>query len=146
MNYQLSKNFSLEELTVTRSQLPNVPSAPDVERLQSLVTNVLQPLRDLYGQAICVNSAFRSPAVNRAIGGASNSQHLAGEAADLEVVDNALLFNLIRNHLPFDQLIWESGNDQHPAWVHVSFRATGNRHQVLKMKVINGKKKYLVFN
>jgi hypothetical protein len=142
MNHQLSKNFLLSELTSTSAHLPNVPTEADIVRLQALVTNVLQPLRDLYGHAICVNSGFRSQAVNHAIGGASNSQHCTGEAADLEVADNALLFNLIREHLPFDQLIWEGGNDHQPAWVHVSYRAEHNRKEVLRMKVVGGKKKY----
>jgi zinc D-Ala-D-Ala carboxypeptidase len=139
---QLSKNFKLEELTVTGSALPNNPTEADIERLKALVINVLQPLRDLYGKAICVNSGYRSTAVNKAIGGAPNSQHCKGEAADLVIVDNALLFRLIRTHLPFDQLIWEGGNDLHPAWVHVSYRANRNRKQVLKMKLVDGKKVY----
>jgi zinc D-Ala-D-Ala carboxypeptidase len=138
----LSKNFTLAELTSTSTHLPNVPTQADIDRLQALVTNVLQPLRNLYGHAICVNSGFRSAAVNKAIGGATNSQHCTGEAADLEVVDNELLFNLIRQHLPFDQLIWEGGDDKHPAWVHVSFREANNRKEVLRMKVVGGKKKY----
>ena len=141
---QLSKNFTLEELTRTHSKLPNIPTQVDIERLQALVNNVLQPLRDLYGKAICINSGYRSKAVNKEQGGTSRplSQHCKGEAADIEVVDNGLLFRLIRTNLPFDQLIWEAGNDYQPAWVHVSYSTKGNRKQVLRMKVLEGKKRY----
>jgi len=142
MNYPLSKNFTLDELTVTSTGLPNKPTEAEAANLQALVTNVLQPLRDLYGKPIKVNSGYRSVAVNRAIGGASTSQHSKGEAADLDAADNASLFLLIRQFLPFDQLIWEGGTDTQPDWVHVSYRATGNRKQVLRMRVVGGKKVY----
>jgi zinc D-Ala-D-Ala carboxypeptidase len=145
MNSPLSKNFTLSELTITNSHLPNTPTAAEIAHLQALVTNVLQPLRDLYGHPICVNSGFRSQAVNHAIGGATNSQHCTGEAADLETADNHAIFLLIRQFLPFDQLIWEGGNDRQPAWVHVSFRAERNRKEVLRMKVVGGKKRYESF-
>ena len=142
-NKKLSKNFTLQELTVTGTGLPNKPTETETANLQALVTNVLQPLRDLYDKPIKVNSGYRSAAVNRAIGGATNSQHSKGEAADLDAADNASLFLLIRQFLPFDQLIWEGGTDTQPDWVHVSFRASGNnRKQVLRMKVVGGKKVY----
>ena len=139
---QLSKNFTLQELTSTSIHLPNVPTKVEIARLQALVTHILQPLRDLYGHQICVNSGFRSAAVNSAIGGAPNSQHCTGEAADLDAADNAAIFQLIRQHLPYDQLIWESGDDHQPAWVHVSFREEHNRKEVLRMRVVGGKKMY----
>jgi hypothetical protein len=142
----LSKNFSLQELTSTNTLLPNVPTEAEIARLQALVTSVLQPLRNLYGHQICVNSGFRSVAVNHAIGGAANSQHCTGEAADIDTSDNALLFRLIREHLPFDQLIWEGGDDHEPDWVHVSFREAHNRKQVLRMKMVGGKKRYEKIN
>jgi zinc D-Ala-D-Ala carboxypeptidase len=138
---QLSKNFSLKELTVTQVSAENEPFGVQLENLQNLVDNVLQPLRDLYGKPIRVTSGFRSSVVNKKVGGAANSQHCKGEAADL-VADsyaenNADLFKIIRESLTFDQLIWEAGNDEFPAWVHVSFRKGNNRKQVLRM--INGK-------
>ena len=72
-------------------------------------------------------------AVNKAIGGATKpiSQHTKGEAADLESVDNARLFFLIRDNFDFDQLIWDEGDNQQPDWVHVSYKAKGNRKQIL---------------
>lgn len=133
----LSKNFSLDELTVTNSKLPNKPNQQQIVALSELVQQVLQPLRDIYAKPIKVNSGFRSIAVNAAIGGASTSQHCKGEAADLDCEDNSELFSIIRDHLVFDQLIWEGGNDVQPNWVHVSYKTQGNRGEVLKMR--NGK-------
>jgi len=144
----LSKNFTLEELTHTSSHLPNVPSEMEITKLKELVTGLLQPLRDKLGQPIHINSGFRSLAVNKEMGGASNplSQHCKGEAADLEAFDNAALFNLIRTQFDFDQLIWEGGDNNHPEWVHVSYKTKGNRKEVLKMKVVKGKKVYEIIN
>jgi hypothetical protein len=140
----LSKNFTLAELTATSSHLPNVPTEKEITNLTALVQNVLQPLRDKYGKPICVNSGYRSLEVNKEQGGTIKplSQHCKGEAADLNTDDNAHLFNLIREHFDFDQLIWEGGNDHQPDWVHVSYKVKGNRKQVLRMKVVKGKKKY----
>jgi len=140
----LSKNFTLEELTATSSHLPNVPTPEQKEKLAELVTNVLQPVREMFGKPITVNSGFRSLAVNKDKGGALKpiSQHCKGEAADLDCEDNAKLFHLIKDHFVFDQMIWEGGNDVQPAWVHVSYKTQGNRSECLRMKKVNGKSTY----
>ena len=95
--------------------------------------SVLDPLREWYGKPIVVNSGYRCLALNKAVGGATTSQHMSGQAADIDTGDrqrNKLLFEHIRKNLPFDQLIDESNF----AWVHVSYRADGrNRNQVLKL-------------
>ncbi len=132
MKTYISKNFTLQVLTATNVNLTNEPNEKQIANLKALVNYVLQPLRDLYGHPIHISSAFRTEAVNRALGGPSESQHCCGEAADLDCADNARLFYLIRNNLPFDQLIWEGGNDFQPAWVHVSFKA--NRGEVFRKK------------
>jgi zinc D-Ala-D-Ala carboxypeptidase len=139
----LSKNFTLEELTHTNSGLPNVPTDIEIAKLTELVNNVLQPIRDRLGKPIKVNSGFRSLAVNKAAGGVSTSQHCKGEAADIEAEDNAELFHTIREHSSFDQLIWEGGNDSQPDWVHVSYKTVGNRTQVLQMKVVDEITRYV---
>jgi zinc D-Ala-D-Ala carboxypeptidase len=138
----LSKNFTLEELTYTNTGLPNVPTEAQIARLTDLVTNVLQPLREQWGKPIRVNSGFRSDAVNKAVKGAPTSQHCKGEAADIEADNNAGLFQMIRQNYTFDQLIWEGGNDLQPNWVHVSYHAEENHRQVLRMEVVNGTTKY----
>ncbi len=129
---KLSENFTLEELTATSIRLPNVPDAQQTESLRQLVENVLQPLRSSYGLPINVTSGFRSQKVNKKVGGAATSQHTKGEAADLVCRDNAAIFRIIRDTLPFDQLIWEKGDEMEPDWVHVSFKKFGNRRQVLR--------------
>lgn len=134
----ISKNFSWSELTVTNHNIPNIPNEDQKKNIEDLVINVLQPLRDLAGVSIIVNSGFRSPAVNKKVGGASTSQHCAnkGAAADLTCIkkSNAEIFKIIKDKLPFDQLIWEFGTDKEPSWVHVSYNAKNNRKQILKAR------------
>lgn len=141
----LSKNFTLEELTHTGSQLPNIPTGVEISKLKELVANLLQPLRDKYGKPIRVNSGYRSPAVNKEQGGTLKplSQHCKGEAADIDTSDNAFIFQLIRTDFDFDQLIWEGDDNHQPSWVHVSYKTKGNRKQVLRMEVMKGVKKYI---
>jgi hypothetical protein len=95
----------------------------------------LEPLRDAMGHAIKIGSGYRCPALNQAVGGVSNSQHMKGEAADLcidgDKVKGKRWFDWIKAHCEFDQLIWEH-NDRGSYWVHVSFRTDGrNRKQVI---------------
>lgn len=141
---RLSRNFTLIEMVNTWSCLPNIPSASDIARMRHLAMSVLQPLHDLYGKPIKINSGFRAIAVNREQGGRQRprSQHCKGEAVDLVCIDNAQLFNMIREHLSFDQLIWVGGNDQQPEWVHVSYKIVGNRHQVLRSRKVAGRKRF----
>ena len=128
---QLGANFTLADMCVTNSGLPNNPTSDVIINLSKLVFNVLQPARDKLGFPIIINSGYRSPAVNKDAGGVNTSQHLTGQAADMKCKDNALLFNTIKDNFIFDQLIWEKGNDKQPAWVHVSFREGRNRKQIL---------------
>ena len=128
---RISKNFTLKELTKTNTRLTNNPNKQEIAALITLCSKVLQPLRNLYGAPIYVNSGFRSYAVNKAVGGARKSQHTLGQAADITVhnkVGNKKLFELIRDNLHFDQLI-----DEHNySWIHVSYRSEiENRKQVL---------------
>jgi hypothetical protein len=103
---------------------------------------VLDPLRERYGYPIMVSSGYRCPRVNKAVGGSATSQHVKGEAADIYVAkakEKAMLFAMIYYLLPFDQLIWEMGNDEAPAWIHVSYREGNNRRECLRY---DGKKYY----
>ena len=110
------KYFSIEELcrseTADAKGIDNRPSAVARENLEALVFNVLDPLREVFGKPIIVNSGYRSTLLNNILGGARSSQHTRGEAADItaeDVKDNKQLFEIIRENLPFDQLIWEKG-------------------------------------
>lgn len=135
---KLSSNFSLREFTrsatAIRNGWSNEPGPMELAALMALVNNVLQPARDLLVAPINVSSGYRSPQLNAAIGGATSSQHLKGEAADISAgAKTAELFYLIRDRLPFDQLIWELGTDARPEWIHVSYKQNGtNRGQVLR--------------
>ena len=139
MATKISKNFTLDELcasaTAKAKGIRNNPGQTDVVNLCALVHNVLQPLRDAMREPIKIGSGFRSLALNNAVGGVRNSQHMKGEAVDLcidgDMTKGKKWFNYIRDHLPFDQLIWEH-NVKGSYWVHVSYRADGqNRKQVI---------------
>jgi zinc D-Ala-D-Ala carboxypeptidase len=133
----LSRFFSLAEFTASdtaqRENIANEPSADEVARLDALCTGVLDPLRDSIAMAIKVNSGYRSPALNKRVGGAPDSQHVRGEAADIQssgmsVLD--LFKSVVRLGLPFDQLIYEARSAT-AKWVHVSHRTAGNRGQIM---------------
>lgn len=140
---KLGDYFTLEELTKTRTGLKNAPDRGQIEKLRLLVVKVLDPARKIIGERVDVNSGFRTPEVNEDVGGASTSQHLKAEAADIECSDNARLFRVIRDNLIFDQLIWEYGDDDQPDWVHVSYSDTRCRKQVLRAIKVGKKKKYI---
>lgn len=133
----MMKHFTLGELTRSTTAdargIRNVCSLDEAENLKALVDNVLDPLREWYGKPVYVNSGYRCPQLNRAVGGAADSQHMKGEAADITAgspAENRRLFSYIRKNLPFDQLIDESRY----AWIHVSYRRDGgNRRQVLAL-------------
>ena len=135
------KYFTRQELISSveaeRRNIINIPSGKEMWSLENLVYKVLDPLREHYGKPIIVTSGYRSPELNTAIGGATYSQHVKGEAADIIAknrADNARLFDIILHRLPFDQLIWEKGDDTNPSWIHVSYKAVGNRGEVLRYR------------
>jgi len=138
---KLTENFSLQEMiksqTAERKGIDNKPSDPSViTNLQTLCEKVLQPVRDHYGRPVVINSGYRSPKLNKAIGSSSKSQHTKGEAADIEIpgVSNKELAEYIRDNLGFDQLILEfyNGVDPQSGWVHVSYvDDNSNRKQTL---------------
>lgn len=135
----MGKYFTINELTKSstaqRLHINNNPTQEVKDNLNKLIDNVLDPLRELYGKPIIINSGYRCTKLNKAIGGAKNSQHLVGQASDIRTVQNTKesnkeLFDLIKNSkLPFDQLI----NEYDYNWVHVSY-SPRNRRQVLTIK------------
>jgi len=126
------KHFTIEELTrsatARRMGIDNTPPPAAVQNLYRLVQHVLDPLREAWGGPIHVNSGYRCPALNRAVGGAPRSQHMKGEAADITVgsrLDNARLYHLLMQlQLPVDQAI----NERDFAWIHVSYGPRNRRH------------------
>jgi hypothetical protein len=135
----LSPHFTLRELcrseAAARKGFPNDPPPEAIAALKALCATVLEPLRGHVGKSIRVNSGYRGPQANAAVGGAPTSQHVRGEAADIEVdgLSNlALAQAVVALGLPFDQVILEAHTlgDPNSGWVHVSHTAHP-RHQVL---------------
>ena len=129
---QLSKNFSLAEFensntAISRGIKNRVPEHLK-ENMQALVVNVLQPLRDLYGEPISLNSAYRCDELNKAVGGAAKSQHKKAEAADLTCENVKLLFNTLESSdIEFDQAIYYRKKN----FLHVSYSRNGNRKEII---------------
>ena len=141
---KLSKNLTLKEAiksnTASRLGIPNIPEDWEIHNLRAVAENVFQPVRDHFGVPIGVSSGYRSKELNKAIGGSKYSQHMIGEALDIDAdiyggVTNAEIFNYIKNNLEWDQMIWEFGDDEEPNWVHVSYKEAGrNRKQIKRAR------------
>lgn len=141
---QFTKNFSYDELiassTAKRLGLDNTPNEKEKEKLRELAEYILQPIRDAWRAPVIVNSAFRSEAVNKAVGGVKNSQHRLGEAADLTIGGkerNRKLFNFIykliqKGDIKVGQLI----DEYNYSWIHVSLPRTNGKpnNQILHLK------------
>ena len=149
----ISKHISYKEgvysRTATRLNIDNKPNDNQMQNMCLIAEEVFEPLRVWVGGPIKINSFFRSPKLNKAIGGSTKSQHCHGQAIDLDDTfgraTNAEMFNFIREHLDFDQMIWEFGNDDNPDWVHVSYvNEKDNRQRCLLAYKNEGKTKYTV--
>ena len=148
---KISQHISYKEATLsqtaTRKDIDNTPSEEILERMRAVAENIFEPLRAHVGGPIKINSFYRSIMLNTAIGGSKSSQHTRGEAIDLDdtlgCLSNKDMFTFIKDELDFDQLIWEFGDDENPAWVHVSYVSPeNNRRRILKAEKINGKTTY----
>lgn len=132
----MSKYFSISELTRSSAAasrgIDNSPPRKVEVKLQSLIDNLLDSIRERWGAPIIVNSGYRCPELNKSVGGVANSQHCLGEAADITAgnpAKNKKLFYMIADsNLPFDQLIDESSY----TWVHISY-SSKNRRQILHL-------------
>jgi len=147
----LSANFSLHELTKSETALrmgfDNTPDDEATENLRLLCEKVLQPVRDHFGKGVKVNSAYRSPESNAAVGGSKTSDHCKGMAADIEIpgVANAELAQWIMDNLEYTQLILEFYTPGIPdsGWVHVSYDPANLKNQELTATKVAGKTTYL---
>ena len=149
----ISKHISYKEgvrsNTATRKGIDNTPNDEQLENMKLVAEQVFEPLRVYVNGPIKINSFFRCPELNKAIGGSSKSQHCKGQAMDIDDtfghMTNAEMYNFIKEHLDFDQMIWEFGDDDNPDWVHVSYVSSkDNRNRCLKAYKENGKTKYMV--
>ena len=125
----LSPHFTLSEFARSQTAclhgIPNVPTDEVIQNLRLLCEHVLEPLRQHLQVPVRITSGYRHPRVNRLVGGARQSQHQTGQAADFVVRKDLMpqAYMYIRDCLPFDQLIMERN------WIHVSYKHGHNRHQ-----------------
>jgi len=149
----ISKHISYKEgvysRTAMRRSIKNNPNAEQMENMVAIAEEVFEPLRMWVGGPIKINSFFRSPELNKAIGGSGKSQHCHGQAIDLDdtfgKATNAEMFQFIKKNLDFDQIIWEFGDDENPDWVHVSYVSPDqNRNRCLKAYKKNSKTNYKI--
>jgi hypothetical protein len=148
---QLTENFSLHELTKSetalRLNLDNTPDEDTIDSLRLLAQKVLQPVRDHYGMGVKVNSGYRSPESNAAVGGSKTSDHCKGQAADIEIpsVPNAELAQWIMYNLDYTQLILEfyTPGIADSGWVHVSYDPNNLKKQELTAMKVDGKTQYI---
>jgi len=134
---QLTEHFKLEEMTVSPTAkklgLSNTPTAEHIENMRYCCEKILEPVRAKFGP-VTINSSYRAPAVNKAVGGSKTSQHVNGQAIDFEVkgVDNKTVADWVADNLEFDQVILEfyAAGDKNSGWVHASIKKEGgNRKQ-----------------
>ena len=149
---RLSKNFTLQEFTKSQTALrlgiDNDPSPEHLDAARLLFDTVVQRVRDHFGPTV-INSGYRGPELNEAVGGSSKSQHCKGEAVDIEVpgTPNATVAEWIRDNCDFDQLILEFYTPGIPdsGWVHVSYVSEeDNRKSILTASRVDGKTQYSV--
>ena len=153
---KLSEHLSLSEVTrsesAKRNQISNMPTGEHIANFMLLAEKIFEPIREHFGVPIHISSGYRSKELNAKIGGSATSQHCKGQAIDIDMdgstngVTNADVFEYIKDNLPFDQLIWEFGNDINPDWVHVSYESSGKqRKQILVAKKVGGKTTYIPY-
>ncbi len=149
----ISKHISNKEGVYSRTALrlgiENKPNNEQLANMKLLAEEVFEPLRAYVGGPVKINSFFRSPELNKAIGGSTKSQHCHGQAIDIDDTfgrcTNAEMYEFIKKHLDFDQMIWEFGDTDNPDWVHVSYVSEKqNRNRCLQAYKENGKTKYKV--
>lgn len=150
----ISEHLSLSELirsdSAKRLGVTNMPTEEHIINLKALAENIFEPIRNHFRCPIFISSGYRSAELNKALNGAKTSQHLKGEAIDIDMdgssngVTNAMVYDFITSKLDFDQVIWEHGNTENPAWVHVSFKKNGpQRHEILRAVLVDGGTKYV---
>lgn len=145
----ISNKESVYSRTAQRLDIDNTPTQEHKNNMIKLAENVFEPLRSYANGPIKINSFYRSPELNKAIGGSSKSQHCNGQAIDIDdtfgMLTNAEMYKFIKQHLDFDQMIWEFGDEDNPNWVHVSYVSPQeNRNRCLQAYKKNGKTKYKV--
>ena len=148
---QLSEHFNLKEFTKSetaiRKRIDNTPNSVHATNLKAVCEKILEPVRNHFGKPVRINSGYRGPALNAAVGGSSKSQHCNGEAVDFEIdgLPNPELAKWVSENCEFDQIILEFYDPKegpNSGWVHASYSAGKNRKQKLTAVTVNGKTVY----
>ena len=148
---QLSEHFNLKEFTKSetaiRKRIDNTPNAQHAQNLKNVCEKILEPVRNHFGKPVRINSGYRGPALNAAVGGSSKSQHCNGEAVDFEIdgLPNPELAKWVAENCEFDQIILEFYDPKegpNSGWVHASYSAGKNRKQKLTAMTVGGKTVY----
>jgi len=148
---QLSPNFKLSEFTKSetaiRKRIDNTPGPVHAENLKKVCEKILEPVRNHFGKPVRINSGYRGPALNAAVGGSSKSQHCNGQAVDFEIdgLPNPVLAKWVADNCEFDQIILEFYDPKegpNSGWVHASYAEGANRKQIMTAMTVNGKTVY----
>jgi hypothetical protein len=152
MPTKLTEHFTLEEMTASPTAkklgLSNTPTPEHIENMRYCCEKILEPVRKHFGKPVTINSSYRSPAVNKAVGGSTTSQHVNGQAIDFEIngISNKIVADWVADNLEFDQVILEFyvEGDKNSGWVHASIKKEGgNRKQKLIAKKDGKSTKYV---
>lgn len=137
----ISKHISLKEATrsqtATRLKIDNTPDEQTIQRMKIVAEKCFEPIREWYGKPLTVSSFYRSKELNAKVKGSKTSQHVLGEAIDIDTgsrVENKKIIEWAKANLIYDKLIYEFGDETGPEWVHISFSTKGNRNQYLVIK------------
>ena len=143
MSIKISPHITYKEAIYSeeaiRKGIDNIPDDTQLAAMRVVAVNIFEPVREWVGGPIYVSSFFRNGRVNRGVGGSKGSQHMRGQAIDMDMDifggrTNAEVFRWIKKNLDFDQLIWEFGTKTNPAWVHCSYKLPiKNRHSIIKL-------------
>jgi zinc D-Ala-D-Ala carboxypeptidase len=148
---KISEHLSLKEVTKSNTALrlgiSNSPNKEQLENLKLVAENVFEPIRNHFGVPIGISSGFRGNRLNKAVKGSLTSDHCHGKALDIDAdiyggLTNAEIFYYIKDNLDYKQLIWEYGDDNEPAWVHVSYDPNNNKKTTLKILKGGGYKNF----
>ncbi len=155
MATKLTEHFTVEELTASPTAkakgIANTPTPEHLENMRYVCEKILEPVRNHFGKPVTINSSYRCPALNKAVGGSTTSQHVNGEAVDFEIqgISNKVVADWVSENLEFDQVILEFyvEGDKNSGWVHASIKkGGGNRKQKLIAKKDGSSTKYLPTN
>lgn len=147
MSERISKYISYKEATKSQTAVRrgidnSVANDTHLAAMKNVATKIFDPTREHFGVPIGVSSFYRSPELNKAIRGSKYSQHPKGEAIDMDAdmygkITNKQIFDYIKENFEFHQLIWEYGDDDEPAWVHVGLKLSGtNRNEILRAYLV----------